>query len=210
MEHVIVTISREFGAGGRQVGMRLAAELGIMCYDRAVIELAAEKSGMSPEFIEGTETKSPNFFYNIAQASFTDFTPIITYDLLQTDKAFFAQAEVIREIAAGESAVIIGRCADYILRENPNLINVFLYGEKNDKLRRLTQELGLNREEAKEQMKSVDKGRANYYKSYTGATWGAPENYDLSINTSRTGVSGAVAALKGMFLDKQKGVAKSE
>ncbi len=209
MEHVIVTISREYGSGGRQVGMRLAAELGIMCYDRAVIELAAERSGMSPEFIEGSETKASNIFYNIAQASFTDYTPLITYDLTQTDKAFFAQAEVIREIAASESAVIIGRCSDYILRENPNVINVFLYGEKNDKLRRLTQELGVSREEAREQMKSVDRGRANYYKNYTGATWGAPENYDLCINTSRADISGAVAAIKGMFLDKQKGTKKA-
>ena len=210
MEHVIVTISREYGAGGRKVGMKLAEELGVMCYDRAVIELAAEKTGMSAEFIEGSASKSSNIFYNIAQATFTDYTPMITYDLLHTDKAFSAQAEVIREIAAGEDAVIIGRCADYILRGNPNLIRVFLYGEKEDKLGRLSRELGMSMEDAREQMKTVDKGRASYHKTYTGMSWGARENYDLCINTTTTGIELAVAAIKGMALEKMKNIPKPE
>ncbi|NLL46880.1 MAG: cytidylate kinase-like family protein [Clostridiales bacterium] len=204
MNKTVVTISREYGSGGRQVGIRLAEELGIMCYDRAVIERAAERSGMSPEFIENVEEKAvSSFFFNLSQATFSSYTPILTYDIPPTDKAFFAQAEVIREIAAHGSAVIIGRCADYILRDDPDAIHIFLHGNREDRLRRVIHEYGLSESEAREQMKQVDRGRANYYKSYTGGSWGDARRYDLCINTARTGVSGAVAAIKAILLENR-------
>jgi len=205
MKSTVITISREYGAGGRQTGMRLAAELGIMCYDRAVIERAAEKSGMSPEFIEGVEEKAANsFFFNLSQATFSSYTPIVTYDVHPSDKAFFAQAEVIREIAAHGSAVIIGRCSDYILRDNPDAIHIFLQGNREDRLRRVVTEYGINEEYAREQLKQIDRGRANYYKSYTGGTWGDIKRYDLCINTTKTGIPGAVAAIKALALEKRQ------
>jgi len=205
MKNTVVTISREYGSGGRQAGMRLAAELGIMCYDRAVIEKAAEKSGMSPEFIENVEEKAASsFFFNLSQATFTHYTPMLTYDVHPTDKAFFAQAEVIREIAAHGSAVIIGRCADYILRDNPDAIHIFLYGDREDRLRRIVNDYGLTEDMAREQIKQIDRGRANYYKSYTGGTWGDVRHYDLCVNTTKTGIPGAVAAIKALVLELQK------
>ncbi|HHU05842.1 MAG TPA: cytidylate kinase-like family protein [Clostridiales bacterium] len=205
MKKTVITISREYGSGGRTVGILLAEELGINCYDRAVIEKAAEKSGMSPEFIENVEEKAASsFFFNLSQATYSSFTPVLTYDVHPTDKAFFAQAEVIREIASHGSAVIVGRCADYILRDEPDAIHVFLHGDREDRLRRIISEYGIPEQEAREQIKQIDKGRANYYKSYTGGTWGDSRRYDMCINTSRTGISGAVAAIKALVLETRK------
>lgn len=204
MKRTVVTVSREYGSGGRQAGLRLAEELGIMCYDRAVIERTAERSGMSAEFIENVEERAvSSFFFNLSQATFSSYAPILTYDAPPTDKAFFAQAEVIREIAAHGSAVIIGRCADYILRDDPDAIHIFLHGNKEDRLRRVVHEYGLPESEAREQMKQIDRGRANYYKSYTGGNWGDVRRYDLCVNTARTGVSGAVAAIKAILLENK-------
>jgi cytidylate kinase len=205
MKKTVITISREYGSGGRTVGILLAEELGINCYDRAVIEKAAEKSGMSPEFIENVEEKAASsFFFNLSQATYSSFTPVLTYDVHPTDKAFFAQAEVIREIASHGSAVIVGRCADYILRDEPDAIHVFLHGDREDRLRRIISEYGIPEQEAREQIKQIDKGRANYYKSYTGGTWGDSRRYDMCINTSRTGISGAVSAIKALVLETRK------
>ena len=205
MKKTVITISREYGSGGRTVGILLAEELGINCYDRAVIEKAAEKSGMSPEFIENVEEKAASsFFFNLSQATYSSFTPVLTYDVHPTDKALFAQAEVIREIASHGSAVIVGRCADYILRDEPDAIHVFLHGDREDRLRRIISEYGIPEQEAREQIKQIDKGRANYYKSYTGGTWGDSRRYDMCINTSRTGISGAVAAIKALVLETRK------
>jgi len=205
MKRTIITISREYGSGGRTIGILLAKELGIPCYDRAVIEKAAEKSGMSPEFIENVEERATSsFFFNLSQATYTSFTPVLTYEVHPTDRAFFAQAEVIREIAAHGSAVIIGRCADYILRDDPDAIHIFLHGDREDRLRRIIEEYGVPAQEAKEQLKQIDKGRANYYKSYTGGNWGDARRYDVCLNTSRTGIPGAVAAIKALVLENRR------
>jgi len=207
MKKTIITISREFGSGGRTVGMLLAEELGINCYDRALIEKAAELSGMSPDFIENVEQKASNsFFFNLSQATYSSISPVLTYEANPnpTDRAFFAQAEVIREIAGHGSAVIVGRCADYVLRENPDAIHVFLHGDREDRLRRIINEYGIPEQEAREQIKLIDRGRANYYRSYTGGTWGEVRRYDLCINTTRTGIRGAVAAIKALVLENRR------
>ena len=205
MKKFIVAISREFGSGGRIVGFKLAEQMGISFYDRAVILLAAEKTGMSPELMEDVENSAASsYVFNLSQAMQASNAPILTYDLTPNGETFVAQSEIIKEIAAKESAVIIGCCADYILRDEPGLVNIFLHAEKEDKLRRLIKVYGLSEKEAKEQMKQVDRGRESYYRTFTGAEWGNPLVQDLYINTSRTGIDGAVAAIIAAVTEKMK------
>jgi cytidylate kinase len=205
MKKIIVTISREFGSGGRTVGFLLAEQLGFKFYDKAVILIAAEKTGISPELMENVESSAAaSFMYNLSQASYAPNMQIISYDSTPNGEVFAAQSEVIREIAAQESAVIIGCCADFILKDEPGLVSVYLHAKTEDKFRRLTDSYGLSQKEAKEQLKKVDKGRDVYYRTFTGEERGNAGNFDLYINTSRTGIEGAVAAIKALVLAKMK------
>lgn len=201
MDKFIITISREFGSGGRLVGEKLAARLGVEFYDRSIIKLAAEKSGLSYKFIEQNEEHVTNsLIFNISAAS--SFTQAMTYfDTPVNDKTFFAQAEVIRELA-GNSCVIVGRCADYILREDPALVRLFITANLEDRVRRAVEEYNYPAVTAVEKIKKIDKRRANYYKYYTGQPWGNLHNYDLVINTSFTGIPGAVSIVMTMLEEK--------
>ncbi len=205
MEKVIVTISREFGSGGRQVGFLLAEQLGISFYDKAVIQLAAEKTGLSPELMENVENSAASsFMFRLSQATSATNMSVLSYESTPNGETFTAQSDVIREIAARESAVIIGCCADYVLKNEPNLVSVYIHSSREDRLRHLTEEYGISEREAKEQMKKVDKGRDVYYRTFTGEERGTPGNTDLYINASRTGINGAVAAVKALVLEKMK------
>ena len=193
MKTPIIAISREFCSGGRLVGEAVAAELGVPFYDRKLIELAAEKSGFSADYIEHSESQPPtSFLYGLAISgkggySFHE-TPI-------SDRAFFAQAEVIRELAAHGGCVIVGRCAGYILRENPNLLSVFLFAPPETRLQRARELYGMTRDDLAEYMTRVDKGRRRYHKTYTGETWNDLRCYDLCINTAKTDIDGAAHAI---------------
>lgn len=205
MKKVIVTISREFGSGGRQVGFLLAEQLGVSFYDKAVIQLAAEKTGLSPELMESVENNAASsFMFSLSQATSATNMSVLSYESTPNGETFTAQTDVIREIAARESAVIIGCCADFVLKDEPGLVSVYIHSSKEDRLRRLTEEYGFSEKEAKEQLKRVDKGRDVYYRTFTGGERGNAENTDLYINTSRTGISGAVAAIKALVLEKMK------
>jgi cytidylate kinase len=203
MDKFIITISREFGSGGRQIGEKLASRLGVECYDRLLIQLAADRSGLSYDFIMNNEEHAVNsLLYNITAAtSFSNFRTTAFFDTPVNDKAFFAQAEVIRELAQ-KNCVIIGRCADYILQDDPGLIRLFITAGFNDRVRRAMEDYEVDREGAEERIKKIDKSRSNYYKYYTGRQWGNIQNYDLVINSSFTGVDGAVAVLATMLREK--------
>lgn len=205
MNKFIITVSREFGSGGRQIGEKLASRLGVECYDKALIQLAAERSGLSYDFIMQNEELAVNsLLYNITAAtSFSNFRSTAFFETPVNDKAFFAQAEVIRDIAS-KSCVIIGRCADYILQDEPGLISVFITGSFKDRVRRAVEDYNVTREGAEDRIKKIDKSRGNYYKYYTGRVWGNVKNYDLVINSSFTGIDGAVNILMTML--KEKGI----
>lgn len=197
MANSIITISREFGTGARTIGQQLAADLGFAYYDRAIIQLAAEKSGLSPEFIEKNEEKSRNsFLFNLANTAYISSGINLQYTMPVNDRAFIAQSEVIKDIANKENSVIVGRCADYVLQDYPNVIRVFIYANREDRLKRVVEEYGFDPKNAEDELNKIDKGRANYHKFYTGTPWKELNNYDLCINTSKTGVEGAVAVLK--------------
>ena len=203
MAFSIITISREFGTGARLIGREVAALLNYGYYDRALIEMAAEKSGLSEEFIERTEEKASNsFLFNLATAAYLASDLTAEYTLPVNDRAFLVQSDVIRDIARSGNGVIVGRCADFVLKDHPRLLRVFIFANKEDRINRIVNEYGQDAKNAESVLNKIDKGRANYHKFYTGTNWRSMDNYDLCINTSHTGIQGAVMAIKACAEEK--------
>ena len=197
MENVIIAISREFASGGRLVGKSLSEKLGIPFYDREIIELAAEKSGMSPDFIRSNEEQaSSGFLFNIpAVAQNLNGGIFMQYETPIGDKTFIAPADVIRELADKGSCVILGRCGGYLLRDRENCVSVFLHSSLDDRIERAVNVYHLEYKGLADSLLKMDKSRGNYHKYYTGETWDDVRNYDLAINTAKTGIDGAVQAV---------------
>ena len=205
MDKYIITISREYGSGGRHIGELLAKELGIPFYDKEIIQMAAEKSGMSADFIEKSDESIPNtFLHNLKYSAYSSYDSISYYDTPVTDKVFLAQSAVIKELASRGNCVIVGRCAHYILRNEPDLVTIFIRAVLEDRIRHAVEHYGLSPQKAAERIKKIDKSRINYYKYYTSRQWGNIENYDLVVNSSFTGIKGAVAVIKTMLLERSK------
>lgn len=205
MDKRIIAISREYGSGGRHIGELLAADLGMPFYDKEIITMASEKSGLSAGFIEKSDESIPStFLHNLKYSGYTSYDSISFYDTPVTDKVFLAQSSAIKEIASQGSCVIVGRCADYILRSDPALVTVFIRGTLEDRARRAVENYGLPPQNAVERIKKIDKSRKNYYKYYTSRQWGSTDLFDLVINSSFTGIGGAVAVMKTMLLEKDK------
>lgn len=192
MDKKIVTISREFGSGGRLIGRKLAEEMGVPYYDKNILDNIAEEHGYSVEMIEEDEKKAKNsFFYSLSNAfGAAGYGP----DTLSINEKFFiAQFDFITKLAEkGEGGVIVGRCADYVLREYKNATNVFVYAEEQDKLRRAIEEYDIPENEAKKMLVDVDKARANYYRYHTGQKWGEPVNYHISMDSGYISINNIV------------------
>jgi cytidylate kinase len=198
-ENIVVTIARQYGSGGREVGEIVAKDLGMVYHDKSLIKLAAEKSGLSTERLENVDEKAtPSFLYSIAMGSagIAPFTYGIPYDTPINDKLFTLQSEIIREEAKKSSAVFVGRCADFILAEHPKLVRVFIYADIDKRAERIAKRNGIEVGEAKNKAIKVDKRRANYYNYYTSRKWGKSENYDLMIDTTKIGVEGAAKLIE--------------
>ncbi|MDR0917453.1 MAG: cytidylate kinase-like family protein [Oscillospiraceae bacterium] len=193
----VLAISRQYGSGGRGIGKKIADELGIGCYDKELITLTAEKSGLSQSYVENSEERVDNgFMSSMSFNAYHGFDSIGYYETPTTDKMFIAQSEVVREIAAQGACVIIGRCADYVLRHEPNLIRVFIRADTEDRIQRAIESYELPRKNAIKYVKKADKARSNYYRFYTNRTWGDPEHEDLIINSSYCGSAGVVELIK--------------
>ena len=192
--HRIVTIGREFGSGGRLIGQKLAERMGVNCYDKELINLASKESGLCTEVFENNDEKPLNsFFYSLVMdtgalgGSFAGYM-----DAPLNQKVFLAQFETIQRLAERESCVIVGRCADYALHDYPNTIHIFISGELEDKVERVAAYNNVSRDKALDLIAKSDKKRANYYNYYSNKKWGVASTYDLCINSSLTGVDGAV------------------
>lgn len=192
MKHIVITISREYASGGRMIGKMLAEELGIPYYDSRVSELSAEKSGLSAEHIETTEQRSTSSFLSTLYINGA-------YPSVQ-DKIFALQSETIRELAEHGSCVIVGRCSNYILRDFPGHLSVFIHAPLEDRVRRAAEEYKVKTPNVKAYVKKVDKARANYHNFYTDYEWGKAHNYDLCIN-SNIGLKKAVAVIRELAED---------
>ena len=180
----LVTISREYGSGGRIIGKLLADKLKVPFYDKEIIDMAVEQSGYSREIIEGAELKAKSSFaYSLASAlSFNEGTTGSALSV--NDKLFLAQFQVIKEIGDTGTGVIVGRCADYVLREMPGVTNIFIYAEYEDRVKRAVEKYGDDPSKVKEIISTYDKARQNYYNYHTGQKWGEYTNYNLAINSS--------------------------
>lgn len=199
MSKYVISISREFGSGGRLIGKRLAAQLGIPCYDRTIIQKTAEKSGLSPEFIARAEERARSRFH-LSIAPIGIGAPVFSNQGVPVShQAFFAQAEVIRELANQGPCVIVGRCSDYVLGDRPDCLKVFIHADLPSRVQRCVSEYHIPSENMESQIVQMDRGRANYYNYYTGHTWGDMRRYDLTINSGATGVDGAVELIAGLL-----------
>ena len=170
--HIVITISREYGSGGRFVGKLVAEKLGISFYDKELISLSAKKSGLSEEYVElvDEKKKSGNYANN------------------NDDRLFIAETKVIEQLAKKESCVIVGRCADYILKDNKDTIKVYLYSDDENKVKRAVKYYGLDEIDALKQINKINKERQKHYKFYTNREWKNQNNYDLLINVDKYGV----------------------
>ena len=193
---LIITIGREYGSGGHEIGAEVAKRLGIAFYDKQIITLAAEKSGLSQEYIEQNEQRSKSsFIQNLAASSAYSNGFFSTQYLPLSESIFISQAQVIRDIAAKESAVIVGRCSDYILAGRPNTINIFIHAPIEVRVARIMKLQNIDEASALKLIATSDKERGNHYFRYTDRKWGKAQNYDISINSSLLGVKRTVEML---------------
>ena len=193
MKNYIVTIARQYGSGGREVGHKVAELSGYKFYDKNLITLAAQKSGLSTEALSTADEKAANsLLYTLALGSSSYNNGFHSVNLPLNDRLFVIQSEIIKELAAGdEGAVIVGRCADYVLSGNESLVSVFICNDFDLRVKEVMKRHDLTESQAKDLIVKTDKRRANYYSYYTGEKWGKIDRYDLVISTAKIGEDGA-------------------
>ena len=194
-KHIIITVSREYGSGGRYVGRLIADILGIKLYDKDFIMKLAEKTGLSEEYIESNEQKMNTL--DVLNSGYYS-------GLSNADELFIEESKLIKEVASKESCVIIGRCADYVLKDREDVIKVFIYSNMENKIKRATEIYGMTKEKAEKEIKRIDKLRANHYKFYTKKEWKDNDNYDIAINSDTLGVEKTAELICEMIREKEK------
>ena len=198
MGHCVISISREFGSGGLQVGELLSKRLGIPCYDREIVLKAAERSGLTPEFINQSEERAKSRFHMAVRPVSIGEDWSKRDDLPDGHRAFFAQAEIIRELVEEGPCVIVGRCSDYILQDNPHCLKVFIHSDLSTRVQRCVEAYRIPAEDMERRISDMDRDRANYYNYYTGHDWGDMRRYDLTIHSGRSGIEGAVELIESL------------
>ena len=195
MGNAVYTIGREFGSGGLVIGKALAERLGINFYDKELLQRAAKDSGFCQEIFENHDEKPTNsFLYSLVMDTYSagSYSSAPFLDMPLNHKVFLAQFESIKKIVEQESCVIVGRCADYALADNPDCINVFIHAEIEDRIKWISKRLNITENKAKDTIQKKDKQRASYYNYYTSKKWGDSRSYDLSLNTSKLSVDDCV------------------
>ena len=197
-DHLIISLNRTYGSGGRELGKILSEQMGLHVYNKDIVELAADKSGIRKEYFERVDEKpTDSFLYTLATNALSFASSINPYDnTLSSEKLFNQQADVIREIADKEDCIIIGRCAGHILREMPRCITVYLTADMDFRIQRVMGYENCDRQQAEKSIKATDKSRENYFGYYTGKEWTACATYDLSIDTSVIGLEGAAKLIQ--------------
>ena len=184
----VITIARSYGSGGKTLGKLLADKMGINCYDREIIRMASDSSGINEELfgrVDEKLKKSPLF--GIVRSNPYKGNGVIppeSSNFVSDDNLFNYQAQVIKELAEKESCVIIGRCADYVLKDNPNVIRLYLYAPLEDCIKRVMAQNSITEKETIKKIEMIDKYRSDYYKYYTGKEWNDARNYDFCLNTT--------------------------
>ena len=192
---VVIIIAREYGSGGRYVGKLVADKLGIKLYDKEFITQIAQETGLSEEYIEKNEQKR-NVLATLNNGYYSG--------LNNSDELFIKEAELIKKVTDNESCVIVGRCADFILKDKKNVLKIFIYSNMENKIKRATEIYGLDKDKAEKEIKRIDKLRANHYKYYTEKEWSNRENYDLCINSDIVGVEKSAELICKLVKDKEE------
>lgn len=188
----VITIGRQFGSGGREIGKRIAEALGITYYDKELLAMEAKASGMSAEYLENIDEKEANsFLHSLVLGS---MPLLVNYQAGRTVEtiAMQAQRDAVREAALRGSCVIVGRCADYFLRREENLTKLFICADEADQIQRVSRRENIAVQAAKEKIRRMNKARRSYYNFNTDQEWGAVSNYDLCVNVSRRGIDKTV------------------
>ena len=194
--NTIITIGRQFGSGGREIGEKLAEHFGIKCYDKELLSRAAKESGFCEEMIQTHDERPTNsFLYNLVMDTYSfGYNASSFVDMPISHKVFLAQFDTIKKIADEGPCVIVGRCADYALADYDNVLNLFIHGNEECKIKRLKERFDdiTTDDKAREMMNKKDKQRQSYYKYYSSKKWGRADSYDLCINSSILGIDGTV------------------
>lgn len=192
MNHILITIGRQYGSGGREIGEKLAKRLGIAYYDTLLLEKTAQSSGLSKSVLERYDERLVDKWLNFSPVRGLEDVSHLPMPL----RAVLSQFEVIRKIGQTESAVIIGRCADHVLREQKNVLSVFIHAELHHRIVRVVARNNIDLETAKRRIRNTDKQRASYYNYYTDKEWGAPDSYHVSLDSGMFGIDGVVDLLE--------------
>ena len=203
--NLIMTSGRQCGSGGKLIGEMLAGKMGVKCYDKELLAMAAKHSGLCEELFEKhDERPTSSFLYSLVMDSYSmGYTASGYSDMPINHKIFLAQFDTIKKLADEASCVIVGRCADYALEDYPNVVRVFITGDDKDKLKRLQELYKVDESKAKDIMIKTDKQRSNYYNYYSNKKWSDPRSYDLCINSSKVGADGAVDVIMNFAKVKQ-------
>lgn len=202
IQHVIITIAREYGSGGHLLGEMLSKELGIKLYDKEFIHLVAEKSGINEQYIKKNEQSIPSFWLKCILGKNSEQS--LERSLSSDDVLFVAESKIIQELAEKGPCIIVGRCADFVLRDYPNLIKVFCYSDLKSACVRCVQEYGVSEEKAESEIKRINHNRIAHYEYYTGEKWGEPHHYNLMINTGSIDLSVACNLIKSIYKNRIK------
>ncbi len=192
MKKFVITIGRQYGSGGRMVGMKIAEDLGIKCYNSELLIEAAKESGLCHEVFEKIDEKPISAFLSFSAGKYDHGEMPLNH------KVFLAQMQTIKKIADRESCVIVGRCADYVLRDYDNVINVFIHAPFDDRVRRVIDRDDVLPGKAEKRVKRIDKERANYYNFYSTKRWGVCDSYDVCLDSSKFGIEGCAKIIEDM------------
>lgn len=191
MKNRVITISREFGSGGRTIGKKVAEQLGIPCYDSELIQKIAEESGFDAKFVQEAGEYAPGGF--LSNLSSRTFGPT------NEDYLWKIQYQIISRLAGQGPCVIVGRCADYILRDKADCLRVFIHADAQFRARRIVQEYGERAESPEQRLRDKDKRRAAYHRFYTNMKWGHAQNYDMTLNSGTLGIDKCVEIIRDLY-----------
>ena len=194
MKKCVITIGRQCGSGGHTIGKKVAERLEIPFYDKKLVQIVAERSGLSAETVrrEGEYSSTSSLFTSVSSRGYSAYNASQKHDMALPDQVNAYQTELIKELAEKGSCVIVGRCADYILQERRDCFHVFITGELPDRAARVIEEHGIAADAARSHVKDRDRRRSSYYRHITDQVWGMAANYDLCLNSSKLGIDRCV------------------
>lgn len=199
MDNIVITIARQYGSGGKTIGAMLARDLGINCYSREILKMASEESGINERLFGQADerVKIASWFKVLKKPYEGELLPPESSGFVSDENLFNYQAKVIKDLVEKESCVIVGRCADFVLKDYPNVMSVFIHADKDFCMERSLERNSMTRPEMERFIEKTDKYRGDFYRYYTGHQWEDARNYDLCLNSGKLGFEKCVEAIKG-------------